>query len=129
MSIKVTEINHVQITVPSSAEEASKHFYGVILDLQEIAKPVSLRNRGGAWYRHGAVELHLSTEDLASDNHASRRHVCLVVADLTEAEEAMREAGVEVIPDRQPIEGWRRFYVRDPGGNRIEIAQRFGDRK
>jgi hypothetical protein len=34
-----------------------------------------------------------------------------------------RAAGVERIPDDHPLRGWSRFYVRDPGGNRIEIAQ------
>lgn len=124
MALQITEINHVQISVPSAAEEASKHFYGAILGLQEIPKPAPLRSRGGAWYRHGTIELHLSVEDLASDNRASRRHICFVVADLTEAEAKMREAGIEIIPDNRPIDGWRRFYVRDPGGNRIEIAER-----
>jgi hypothetical protein len=47
-----------------------------------------------------------------------------MVANLADAEAAMREAGIEIIPDNNPIAGWRRFYIRDPGGNRIEIAQR-----
>ena len=127
MTLEITEMNHVQICIPGSAEEASKHFYGAILGLQEIPKPAPLRSRGGAWYRHGAIELHLSVEDLAADNRDSRRHICFVVADLSEAETTMREADVEIIPDNQPIDGWRRFYVRDPGGNRIEIAERSGE--
>jgi catechol 2,3-dioxygenase-like lactoylglutathione lyase family enzyme len=127
MALEITEINHVQITVPGSAEEASKHFYGAILGLQEIPKPAPLRSRGGAWYRHGAIELHLSVEELAAANRDSRRHICFVVADLTEAETTMQEAAIEIIPDNQPIDGWRRFYVRDPGGNRIEIAERSGE--
>jgi catechol 2,3-dioxygenase-like lactoylglutathione lyase family enzyme len=66
-------------------------------------------------------------EDLATDNRASRRHICFVVADLTEEEATMRGAGIEIIPDSRPIDGWRRYYVRDPGGNRIEIAERSGE--
>jgi len=31
--------------------------------------------------------------------------------------------GVEIIPDQQQISGYNRFYLRDPGGNRIEIAE------
>ena len=127
MPLEITEFNHVQITVPSSAEQASKHFYGAILGLEEIPKPanpLSPRSKAGAWYRCDSVELHLSVEDLPGDNRASRRHVCFMVTDLTEAEATMREAAIEIIPDNQPIEGWRRFYVRDPGGNRIEIAER-----
>ena len=53
----------------------------------------------------------------------SKRHICYTVVDLGEAEERFRQAGVEIIPDDLPIPGWRRFYVRDPGGNRLEIAQ------
>lgn len=127
MPIKITELNHIQVTVPSGAEQAAKHFYSALLGLQEIPKPVSphsTRSKTGAWYRCGRVEIHLSVEDLPVDNSASKRHVCFMVADLAEAETTMREAAIEIIPDNQPIEGWRRFYVRDPGGNRIEIAQR-----
>jgi predicted enzyme related to lactoylglutathione lyase len=45
------------------------------------------------------------------------------VRDLNEAEERFRQAGVQILADDLPIPGWRRFYVRDPGGNRLEIAQ------
>jgi len=40
------------------------------------------------------------------------------------AEEGLREEGVEIIPDDQPVAGKPRFYVRDPAGNLIEIAQK-----
>lgn len=127
MPIKITELSHVQATVPGSVEQAAKHFYGAILGLEEIPKPSgprSPRSQSGAWYRCGSVELHLSVEDISTDNHASRRHVCFMVADVADAETVMREAGIEIIADDNPIEGWRRFYVRDPGGNRVEIAER-----
>lgn len=124
MAIEITEINHVQITVTRELEEASKRFYGEALGLEEIPKPGESAKRGGAWYRCGAVELHLSIEASATANAESKRHVCYMVRDVARAERALREAGVEIIPDDQPIEGWLRFYVRDPGGNRIEIAQR-----
>jgi catechol 2,3-dioxygenase-like lactoylglutathione lyase family enzyme len=129
MTLEIIEINHVQTTVPSGTEEASKYFYGAILGLEEIPKPTNSRSQGGAWYRQGAVELHLSIEDPGTDNRSSRRHVCFLVADLAEAERTVREAGVEIIPDHRPMDGWRRFYVRDPGGNRIEIAERVGAAK
>jgi catechol 2,3-dioxygenase-like lactoylglutathione lyase family enzyme len=116
------------MTVPSAVEEASKTFYGIVLGLERIPKPDALRSRGGAWYRSGQIEFHLSlednTSDNASDNGSSRRHVCFLVADLEEAERTLLRAGVEIIPDKRPIAGWRRFYVRDPGGNRVEIAER-----
>ncbi len=124
VSIGIVELNHVNVTVPESMEDASRNFYGSVLGLQEVPKPDESRGRGGAWYQLGNVQLHLSIEQVAGDNQASKRHVCYVVRDLSLAEERFREAGVEIIPDEQPVTGWRRFYVRDPGGNRIEIAQR-----
>jgi catechol 2,3-dioxygenase-like lactoylglutathione lyase family enzyme len=127
MPFEITELNHVQLTVPSAAEQAAKYFYRTVLGLQEIPKPAgprSPRSKSGAWYRCGNVELHLSVEDLPANNRASRRHVCFMVTNMAAAEATMREAAIEIIPDNQPIEGWRRFYVRDPGGNRIEIAER-----
>jgi catechol 2,3-dioxygenase-like lactoylglutathione lyase family enzyme len=124
MALEIVEITHVNITVPKADEEATKHFYKNVLGLEEIVKPDEQKSRGGAWFRHGALELHLSIDDTATDNAVSRRHVCYRVADIGRAEQSFRDAGVEVIPDNRPVEGWLRFYVRDPGGNRLEIAQR-----
>jgi catechol 2,3-dioxygenase-like lactoylglutathione lyase family enzyme len=115
-------IHHVNVTVPRSLEDQAKHFYGVVMGMAEVPKPESSRGRGGAWYQLGPLQLHLSLEDGAGEN-LSKRHVCYIVHDLSEAEERFREAGVEILPDDVPIPGVRRFYVRDPGGNRLEIAQ------
>ena len=114
-------IHHINVTVPKSLEEATKHFYGEVMGLQEVPKPESSRGRGGAWYQLGPVQLHLSVENLEGAP-LSKRHVCYMVPDLNAAEEHFRSAGVEIIPDDMPIPGWPRFYVRDPGGNRLEIA-------
>jgi catechol 2,3-dioxygenase-like lactoylglutathione lyase family enzyme len=114
-------IHHVNVTVPPSLEQATKHFYGVVMGMTEVPKPESSRGRGGAWYQLGPVQLHLSIEDNVENK--SKRHVCYTVSDLSEAEEQFRQAGVEILADDRPIEGVQRFYVRDPGGNRLEIAQ------
>jgi catechol 2,3-dioxygenase-like lactoylglutathione lyase family enzyme len=116
-------LHHVNVTVPKSLEDAAKHFYGVVMGLEEVPKPKTSRGRGGAWYQLGAVQLHLSVEQELGENCISKRHVCYTVSDLAEAEERFRNAGVEVVPDDLPTPGWSRFYVRDPGGNRLEIAQ------
>jgi len=115
-------LHHVNVTVPRSLEQAAKHFYGVVMGLQEVQKPESSRGRGGAWYQLSPMQLHLSLEDGLGENCISKRHVCYTVADLAEAEERFRNAGVEILPDDLPTPGWSRFYVRDPGGNRLEIA-------
>ena len=56
-------------------------------------------------------------------NEASERHVCYQVADAASAELHFRNAGIEIILDKRPVKGTSRFFVRDPGGNYIEIAQ------
>lgn len=124
MGIGIVAINHIQITVPAAAEEDSKRFYRDLLGLEEIPKPASSKGRGGAWFRRGSVEVHLSVEDATAENSSSRRHICYLVTDLAEAETRLSSAGVEIIPDDRPAVGWKRFYVRDPGANKIEIAQR-----
>ena len=121
--MEIIEINHIQITVPESALESSKRFYGAILGLEEIRRPDSTSRRGGAWYLVGATELHLSVEDASVSNESSKRHICYLVGDLSDAESEFRRAGIEILPDERPIPGCARFYVRDPGGNKIEIAE------
>jgi catechol 2,3-dioxygenase-like lactoylglutathione lyase family enzyme len=115
-------VHHVNVTVPRSLEAEAKQFYGVVMGMTEVPKPESSRGRGGAWYQLGSVQLHLSLEDNASEN-LSKRHVCYTVSNLKDAEKRFRQAGVEILPDDLPTPGWQRFYVRDPGGNRLEIAQ------
>jgi len=119
-------IHHVNVTVPKSLEDAAKHFYGVVMELEEVPKPESSRGRGGAWYQLGPLQLHLSIETAFGNDCISKRHVCYTVSNLAEAEARFRNAGVEIVPDDQPMPGWSRFYVRDPGGNRLEIAQDVG---
>jgi catechol 2,3-dioxygenase-like lactoylglutathione lyase family enzyme len=116
-------LHHVNVTVPRALEQQAKYFYGEVMKLQELPKPEESRGRGGAWYQLGKVQLHLSVEDDLGEQCLSRRHVCYTVENLREAERTFREAGVEIYPDDIPTAGWSRFYVRDPGGNRLEIAQ------
>ncbi len=114
----VTSLHHVNVTVPPKFEEATKNFYREVLGLTQIPKPTSSR-QSGAWYQVGPMQLHLSIED--EPQHTSSRHICLTVSNLAEAEDRFRAAGVEIIPDPRPG-NTPRFYVRDPGGNQLEIA-------
>jgi catechol 2,3-dioxygenase-like lactoylglutathione lyase family enzyme len=117
----VTALHHVNVTVPPELEAATKEFYGVVLGLRQVPKPAAAR-QSGAWYQIGATQLHLSVDDepLAP---LSSRHICFAVSDLGAAEKQFRDARVEVISDARPVPGTQRFYVRDPGGNQLEIVQ------
>jgi len=116
----ITQLHHVNLTVPPELEAAAKSFYGLVLGLKQVPKPPASRP-SGAWYQIGETQLHLSVEDGAAGGQ-STRHVCFTVDDLNAAEKRFREAGVEIISDARPVPGSRRFYVLDPAGNRIEVA-------
>jgi catechol 2,3-dioxygenase-like lactoylglutathione lyase family enzyme len=117
----VTQLHHVNVTVPAALEAAAKEFYGSMLGLRQVPKPAAARQTG-AWYQIGDNQLHLSVEDEES-GPLSSRHICFKVADLKAAEKKFRDAGVEIIADPRPVPGTSRFYVRDPGGNQLEIVQ------
>ena len=119
--IGIIGLDHVQVTVARGELDAAKRFYGEVLGLPAAPRPGNPAE--GAWYQIGPVQLHLALEDRAApDANRSRRHVCYRVKDLDAAEARLREAGVEIRPDRRPIPGMRRFFVDDPGGNRIELS-------
>ena len=117
----VVALHHVNVTVSPDAEPDAKNFYGNVLGLEQLPKPSGTRP-SGAWYRIGPNQLHLSVEK-KDRGPLGTGHVCFTVSDLSAAEKRFREAGVEIIPDPRPIEGTSRFYVRDPGGNMLEIVQ------
>jgi catechol 2,3-dioxygenase-like lactoylglutathione lyase family enzyme len=121
MTIGIIQLDHVNVVVPKSLEADAKRFYGSVLGLKEIPKPVELQARGGAWYQLGSVQLHLSAK--VDADGPRKGHVCYTVADVASAEGQLRAAGITIIPDDQPMAGMPRFYVRDPGGNLIELAQ------
>jgi catechol 2,3-dioxygenase-like lactoylglutathione lyase family enzyme len=123
MTIGILQVNHVNVTVPAALESAAKHFYGVVLGLREIPKPEGTRQNMGAWFDLGNAQLHLSVEDKVT-NEVSDRHVCYQVSDIVAADLHFREAGIDVIADGRPVRGQSRFFVRDPGGNLLEITQK-----
>jgi catechol 2,3-dioxygenase-like lactoylglutathione lyase family enzyme len=119
----ITGLNHVNVTVPAALEEDAKSFYRDVLGLKQIEKPDGPRKYIGAWYDLGGPQIHLSIED-GIDNEASDRHVCYQVTDIVNAELHFQSAGIEIIPEKRPASGARRFFVRDPGGNLIEITEK-----
>ncbi|MEK6281822.1 MAG: VOC family protein [Acidobacteriota bacterium] len=123
MGIGIIDVNHVNVTVTADLEQAAKRFYAEVLGLKQMPKPEGTRQLTGAWYQLGTAQLHLSVED-DPQNAASDRHVCYRVADVAAAEAEFRNAGTEVIPDPRPTGKPSRFFVRDPGGNLIEITEK-----
>jgi len=116
--------DHVQITVPRAAETAAVDFYGGLLGLAEVAQPATQASRGGAWFAMGGMQIHLKPDDTTEAEHRrSKRHVALAVDDLDRLRTMLETAGHEILPDTRPIPGVKRLFVRDPGGNRLELIQ------
>lgn len=118
----ITEIHHVQITIPVGTEAEARAFYSGFLGLPEIAKPASLAGRGGLWLLVGGRELHVSTET-ADYRHATKAHVAYLVEDLAGWREKLGRAGI-TIAESIPIPGYHRLEFRDPFGNRVELIER-----
>jgi catechol 2,3-dioxygenase-like lactoylglutathione lyase family enzyme len=125
-------IDHINVQVPPEAEAEAKRFYGEVLGMTEIVKPDNLGRRGAHYKVSGesSQELHLgiaSPED-AANNRRLQRHIGFQVHDLGAARKAVEDAGFE-IEDAEAVRSearnftLKRFFVRDPGGNRLEIME------
>ena len=81
---------------------------------------MTLRDRAGIWYSAPPGHVHLSA-DRELGLHP-RRHFALRVDDLDAPVAKLRAAGAQ-FEEADPIPGWRRTYVMDPFGNKIELDQ------
>ena len=113
-------IDHVQLAAPAGCEDAARRFFGGLLELTELQKPVPLRTRGGAWFAVGAQQLHVGVE--AEFSPARKAHPAFSVSGYDELQNRLRAANVELTDD-DSIPGLRRCYVADPWGNRIELVE------
>lgn len=119
-------LSHVNITMPPGAETTARTFYGKLLGLKEIPKPESIRSRGGVWFDADGLDVHVSVEENRSGADV-RRHFGLECADVDKLRAQLETAGVKT-EDGRPAP-WKRFFVYDPFGNRIEIHETGGLRE
>ena len=117
----VLGLHHAQVFYPAGEEARARRFYGELLGLREVPKPESLRENGGMWFEApNGGQVHLSIEtDLALH---PRRHFAFRVDDLARARRGLEREGVRA-EDASEITGWKRCYVFDPFGNKIELDE------
>jgi catechol 2,3-dioxygenase-like lactoylglutathione lyase family enzyme len=120
---RITGIDHVQLAMPSGAENTARSFYAGVLGFEEVEKPPALAGRGGCWFEQGGVALHLGVEE--SFAPARKAHPAFRVSDLDAAERLLKAAGAPIVPDAS-CPGVRRIYTADPFGNRIELIEDTG---
>lgn len=109
-------LHHVLLAAPPGSEPELRAFYAGVLGLREVPKPPELAKRGGVWFRGPGVEIHLGVEE--GFTPPRKAHAAFLVDDL--------DALVARLPGAVPddlLPGFRRVYVKDPVGNRIELLQ------
>lgn len=111
-------LHHVQLAMPSGREDEARWFYGEVVGLGELPKPPVLAQRGGVWFREGALELHLGVEEPFAP--ARKAHPGILTDDLDGIRLRLVDAGVHVEADGD-LPGFRRFYAHDCFGNRLEF--------
>jgi catechol 2,3-dioxygenase-like lactoylglutathione lyase family enzyme len=122
LEFAVRKVDHVHITAPEELEEDVIRWYVECLGLERVQKPDGTQPRG-AWFRIGEQEIHIS-RDQRNPPHLS--HFGVEVDDIEAVVRTLREAGCH-IEQASTIPGRRRFYTRDPAGNRIEFLTYDGD--
>jgi catechol 2,3-dioxygenase-like lactoylglutathione lyase family enzyme len=128
----IQRVDHLNVQVPPEKEAEAKTFYGELLGLKPLKKPDSLGPAGqhyclseNPWY-----ELHLGVarNSEGQTNRNMRNHLGFQVDDLAAARKRFEAAGVR-IEDAEPAYSEERdfhqdrFFVFDPGGNRLEILE------
>jgi catechol 2,3-dioxygenase-like lactoylglutathione lyase family enzyme len=116
----VEGLDHVQLACPVGGEDEARRFYSGLLGLREIEKPERLRSRGGVWFECGPQQLHLGVQEPFAP--ARRAHPALLIASVAELDALAARLG-DVRWD-EDLPGYKRFYVSDPFGNRLELLSR-----
>jgi catechol 2,3-dioxygenase-like lactoylglutathione lyase family enzyme len=116
----IKNLDHILLAMPAGREAEARTFYAGVLGIPEVTKPENLARRGGCWFERGALKIHLGVE--ADFRPARKAHPAFIVEDLAALSAALDKAGHKVKTD-EPLAGYRRVYVDDPFGNRIELME------
>lgn len=118
----LTEIHHVQITIPHGQGLVAKAFYCQLLDLKETEKPDALKTNGGFWIQLGNSQLHIGTES-GVDRSKTKAHIAYSVTDIDIWRRKLQANSIE-LQKTQPIPGFKRITFSDPFGYCIELVEK-----
>ncbi|HWW19288.1 MAG TPA: VOC family protein [Steroidobacteraceae bacterium] len=118
--MSIIGIDHVQLAIPEGGEDRARSFYGYVLGLPETPKPAELAKRGGCWFESAHVKIHLGVDP--GFRPGSKAHPALLVTDIQRIVERCLELSVQVVDE--PMDGYRRVYIHDPFGNRLELMEK-----
>ena len=118
--VPTIQLDHVQIAAPPGCEIEARRFFGDLVGLRELEKPEALQGRGGVWFTLGEQQLHVGVESPFSPAQKAHPAIRIPPARLDVLADRLTTTGTEVLWD-DSLPGERRFYSRDPWGNRIEF--------
>jgi len=136
--MKIRTLDHTALLV--SDVERSRHFYGQLLGLEEVARPASF-DFPGAWFRMGNTEIHLignaesgQVEQVRQSNHRAEElarghhtHFALEVDDhdLDETVRYLQARDIAIVGGPRPRgDGVMQLYIRDPDNYIVELFVR-----
>ncbi len=114
--MKAAGIHHVGLIVADVA--AARQFYVDRLGLEERTDRPDF-GFDGAWLQVGEQQVHLVE---GSEPTPGGGHFALAVEDLDAVVTELRAAGLRV-SDPVPVGAGRQSFVKDPGGNLVELNQ------
>jgi [ribosomal protein S18]-alanine N-acetyltransferase len=117
---RIVVLDHVLLAAPAGCEQQARWFYGELLGLPEIDKPLPLNERGGVWFGLGEQQLHVGVQEPFTP--ARKAHPALrIPADELDALAKRLAAAGAVVRWDDALPDVRRFFSEDPWGNRIEL--------
>ncbi|GHJ86473.1 hypothetical protein NliqN6_2875 [Naganishia liquefaciens] len=138
----ITEIAHINLTVPRGTLETAAEFYGETLALTRVPVP-SAQTKELAWFNIGSsgqqVHIAFPASETELEDKTTRRHACFKLASPNALQElqariyAHHEKGGDSAPSQadkpgdvnsgaQGKEYPTRFFARDYAGNRLEFS-------
>ncbi|KAF5438007.1 Catechol 2,3-dioxygenase [Candidatus Methanophagaceae archaeon] len=116
---KITKLHHVTIEV-SDIEEAFQ-FYTKILGFEELPTPRKIKDNGIRWISlPGNQAIHLIESDSRAPESA---HMAIQVDDVEKWKKYLNDHHIEIHPPKLDIYNAKRFFFKDPSGNRIEFVK------
>ncbi len=113
-------LDHLQIAIAAGREEESRRFYRDVLGLPEVPVPAEVAHLATAWFACGNLQVHLGVDP---DFRPSKKgHPAFLVADLAPMARRLERAGVPITA-APPLGNFKRCFVSDPCGNRLELIE------
>ncbi len=120
-NVRIVGIDHVQLAMPRGREDDARAFCRDILGMEEIPKPANLAARGGRLVRRRRPSRFTSGWRTISARR--RRPTPRYLSRNLDAFRSRLSEGGHAPHDDEPLPGYRRFYVADPFGNRLEFIE------